>query len=456
MQALEVPPQPAEIAYCIESTACYHLPVILCFGGRPMVVNPLLANPSRRKTDKLDARLLAQHAMTGLWPESYVVPIDVQRCRLHLHQRRRLVRERTRLTNVMNNTVLRFGHTVGAHAATQSGSNLGGKMKGPTIWPIFEALADGKLPNMPGVSSVPIPADVGAVMRIWISRVEQIHTEVMEQNKLLMRAVKATEFVCGGGEITKGAKLMKHLMTIPGVGELTAATWLSQVGDATRFQHPQQAAAFCGYDPSLKVSAGKTTGHTRRKGNRLLHFLIGQLSSTLIDRRKEPLGQWAFQITQRHRKGGRRRAKGALGRRIAIALWVVHRDQVDFDYGKYSFWRAPEVPLVPIEDMGFAPRYLKVLVANGYATSAELVEAFASGALSQKKGIGEKCLALLHQWITAHKRASSSAGKSSAGQSDTLGMTIKKLSRTELCSTGQSQTSPTGSQRRTSTSARRS
>ena len=72
----EVRPEAAQLAYCIESTACYHLPVILCFDGQPMVVNPLLANPSRRKTDKLDARLLARHAIIGLWPRSYVVPMD--------------------------------------------------------------------------------------------------------------------------------------------------------------------------------------------------------------------------------------------------------------------------------------------------------------------------------------------------------------------------------------------
>ena len=59
-----------ELHYVLESTACYHMPVIHAFGGRASVVNPLLAGPYRRKTDKLDARTLAYHGMTGLWPAS--------------------------------------------------------------------------------------------------------------------------------------------------------------------------------------------------------------------------------------------------------------------------------------------------------------------------------------------------------------------------------------------------
>ena len=59
-------------AYTIESTALYHMPVLLTFGATPSVVNPLLAGHTRRKTDVLDARLLARQAITGLWRASYL------------------------------------------------------------------------------------------------------------------------------------------------------------------------------------------------------------------------------------------------------------------------------------------------------------------------------------------------------------------------------------------------
>ncbi len=58
---------PHLLEYCIESTGCYHMPVLQAFGGVPSVVNPMLAGATHRKTDKLDARMLAQQAMTGMW-----------------------------------------------------------------------------------------------------------------------------------------------------------------------------------------------------------------------------------------------------------------------------------------------------------------------------------------------------------------------------------------------------
>ena len=67
------------LRYCIESTGTYHMPVLRAWKGVPSVVNPLLANPSRRKTDVLDSRLLAYHSITGMWPTSYLPPPPYKR-----------------------------------------------------------------------------------------------------------------------------------------------------------------------------------------------------------------------------------------------------------------------------------------------------------------------------------------------------------------------------------------
>lgn len=78
LACLDDPPNERTLRYCLESTGSYHIPVLLALEGRPAIVNPLLATPSRRKTDVLDARLLANHSITGMWPESFVPNEDVQ------------------------------------------------------------------------------------------------------------------------------------------------------------------------------------------------------------------------------------------------------------------------------------------------------------------------------------------------------------------------------------------
>jgi hypothetical protein len=106
--------------YTLESTGCYHLPVIQAFEGVPSVVNPLLANPSRRKTDVLDARLLAYHALMGLWPASYIPSSPVQALRVLLTRRRFEIRRRQICMSHVNNFMLRWGHTIGAFGSLSS------------------------------------------------------------------------------------------------------------------------------------------------------------------------------------------------------------------------------------------------------------------------------------------------------------------------------------------------
>ncbi len=100
--------------FTIESTGCYHYPVIISLAGTPHVVNPSLASPTRRKTDTLDAKLLAYHALTGLWPESYFPGPDVQTLRVLLLRRRQCAREKNRALSGVNNVLLRFGVTIAA------------------------------------------------------------------------------------------------------------------------------------------------------------------------------------------------------------------------------------------------------------------------------------------------------------------------------------------------------
>jgi len=106
--------EPDVLRYTIESTSTYHMPIIKAWGGNPCVVNPLLASPTRRKTDKLDARLMAYQSMTGLWPASFIADPETQAFRLLMKQRQDAGRAAVAITNRINNYLLRFGHTIGA------------------------------------------------------------------------------------------------------------------------------------------------------------------------------------------------------------------------------------------------------------------------------------------------------------------------------------------------------
>jgi hypothetical protein len=143
-----------QMRYCIQSTGTYHLPVLRAWGGIPCVVNPLLAGPTRRKTDVLDTRLLAHHSITGVWKPSYIPTQQGQELRVLWAQRREAVRAATRTSNRLNNIVLRFGHTFGAHHPMRSLEGEG----------ILTDLIDGVPPGVKGVCPAGLPPNMRPVV----------------------------------------------------------------------------------------------------------------------------------------------------------------------------------------------------------------------------------------------------------------------------------------------------
>ena len=82
---------PSDLRYTCESTGQYHRPLCLAWRGRPAIINPSDTGHLRRKTDRLDAKKLAQHSLHGLWRESWMAPDEIQELRVLALQRSKLV-----------------------------------------------------------------------------------------------------------------------------------------------------------------------------------------------------------------------------------------------------------------------------------------------------------------------------------------------------------------------------
>jgi hypothetical protein len=191
-------------------------------------------------------------------------------------------------------------------------------------------------------------------------------------------------------------------MTVPSVGELTVLVWLAEVVTPRRFDVKEKLIAFCGCDPSLKISAGKVTSQTRRGGNTRLHYQLIKVAGSCINRHKEPFGQWGYALLQRHAKGGYKKACGAVARRIATAMYFIHANNEPFSYDKYNFHKI-EVPDVPLEQMQFSTRTRNILAANGLSTSHVIASLFITGELHRMRGAGKKLIADVDGWIQSNK-----------------------------------------------------
>lgn len=379
-----------KLRYTIESTGCYHLPVILAWQGVPSIVNPLLAGASRRKTDVLDARMLAHHSICGLWPPSFVPTKELQVLRVLLQQRFEATRNATRCSNRINNVALRFGHTLGRDHS----------LRDATARACMEDLCRGATPIHPDICPEGLPADV----RPWFSSMyRQYDAFCVERDKFAKTSREymiAQRWPTGFGTCD-GKTLLRVLQSVPGVGEVTAMAWVAVIGDPKRFTCREQVSAYVGSDPSLKVSAGKVTSTVKRRGNARIHHLLKMVSAHLIRRHSERLGSWGYAIARRNQRGGTGRAVNAVARRLAIFLWQTHMHVTPFDYERYAFWKSPRVENVTLRQMSFSKRVHDKLHILGFRRSQEVADAIV-GSLPQQKGIGAVCLREIKRWIEEH------------------------------------------------------
>ncbi|MBR1658535.1 MAG: transposase [Synergistaceae bacterium] len=110
--------------YVIDSTATYHYPLRIAWGGIPSVINPTIAGENKRKTDKLDAKRLALHDQTAVWRESYVVPPEVEALRLMIAERERYISEARASSNRINNTLTRFGYNIDRYGSVTQNKEI--------------------------------------------------------------------------------------------------------------------------------------------------------------------------------------------------------------------------------------------------------------------------------------------------------------------------------------------
>lgn len=304
-------------------------------------------------------------------------------------------------TNRLSGLLLRFGHTV-----TSIGSPRGAFGRS-----IIEDLTEGRLPDAPGVCEDGLPREAGKLATAYLEEIDRCTKKAEDLTDRALKFARGMEFVLGTGEIVKGSLLLGILESVPGVGHMGALTWASEVVQVQRFPNAKAVAAYCGCDPSLKVSAGKVTSFSKRGGNKVLHVLLMQIAGSLIQRKNEPFGRWGYRLMKSHAKGGYRKGCGGVARRIAVALYHVQRTGEPFSYEKYNFWRAREVPLVPLSEMGLG-RFEPLLARLGLENSQQVSDAFFT-TLAQEKGVGEKCLEKVKQWISTNGKVCTSGAPSS-------------------------------------------
>jgi transposase len=120
-----------------------------------------------------------------------------------------------------------------------------------------------------------------------------------------------------------------RLMSIPGVGEVTALTWVLEIGDPHRFRRAKQAMSYCGLCSAQSESAGKSRrGPLSKQRNKYLQTMLVE-AANLAPRWNPGLGR--VHEKARARGANRNEATLAVARKLVSYLLCVDKSGKDFE-----------------------------------------------------------------------------------------------------------------------------
>jgi len=239
------------------------------------------------KTDRNDARGLAQMMRVGLYRPVHVKTLRSQKLRVLLTHRKLLQSKAIAIENDLRATLRNFGLKVG--------------MIGPVK---YEMRIRELVENLPDLAVLVEPL-------LIVRRV------IREQLGILHRRLQV---------IVRDDDVCRRLMTIPGVGPVVALTYRATVDVPARFRNSKAVGAVFGLTPA-KYQSGENdrTGAISRCGDEMMRMMLYEAAQSMLVRSAKWswLKAWAMKIA-RHR--GMKKAIVALARRLAV---IMHRVWVD-------------------------------------------------------------------------------------------------------------------------------
>ena len=247
------------------------------------------------KTDRNDARGIAQMMRVGLYHPVHVKTLRSQKLRVLLVHRKLLQSKSIAIENDLRGTLRNFGLKVGVAGTAK-----------------FEARIMELVENLPDLAALVEPLLV--VRRVLREQIAVLHRRLL--------AIVRNDEVC------------RRLMTTPGVGPVVALTYRATIDVPARFRNSRAVGAVMGLTP-CKYQSGESdrTGAISKCGDEMLRVMLYEAAQIVLMRSTKWswLKAWAMQIARRR---GIKKAIVALARRLAVIMHRIWVDGTEFRWTK--------------------------------------------------------------------------------------------------------------------------
>jgi transposase len=276
----------------VEATASYLWFVELL---EPLAEKIVLANPkklrviaeSNKKTDRLDAQVLAEFLARDMIPQSYM-PTPRQR------QHRALVRHRQYIRGRMTSVRCKIRRILGDYNVDRKD--------------LFSAQCGKAYLKQAPLSD----ADRFVIKQLWSEYEEHQARLLAMAKKIKMFAAKAPK---------REAEARQIIKTAPGVGFVTAEVILSELGDVSRFRNAKAICAYAGLVPAVRQSGGKKSKDLQitKEGSGLLRWALVESAWRLVNASPK----WTAVFARLRKRTGNKRAIVAVARKLLCVLYAM-------------------------------------------------------------------------------------------------------------------------------------
>jgi len=243
----------------------------------------------KQKHDRRDAEHILNLLVRGDFPKIWLPPAKERDVRVLIEHRHQLVELRTRARNGLQAIALSYGLRRRGRLWSQAGQ--------------------GELQKLP------LREGMGRRREDLLRLVRQLSTWIEELDQRIDEEVTRREDA-------------QRLMTHPGVGPQTALATVLVLGPPERFPDRQHVTSYLGLIPQEESSGRRQRfGHLTKQGNRLMRFLLVEAAQTAS--RYDPRLRRAYRRLV-FRKGAPI-AKVAVARKLAIRLYIMLRDGIDYE-----------------------------------------------------------------------------------------------------------------------------
>ena len=305
---------------------------------------------THKKTDKIDSEVIAKLALNQMVQPSRVFPKNHREFRSFVRLRLALVRKRTDIKNeahaILSSEMLHLGNALKDIFGKNGRAILSGISSGKTIDQIIESLSPNirkKSTQIREILDREISQTAAIRLQICLNLIRHFDDEI----KLLEREI--FNYAYG-----KHKDKMEILMSVPGIGEIGAATLIAEINDFNDFSSGDKLASWLGLVPNVYQSADKYhNGRITKRGSKVARWILTQIAQAAARKKNSKLKEF---FNRKKKSIGHAKAVIALARKIVTIIWhliennEMYEDETGYEKGEIHKRKIIETDIFSVDE----------------------------------------------------------------------------------------------------------